>query len=92
MAVVKVGKEGSLIQQGNELIQVGAIKTVPVDTTGAGDNYAAGFLFGLSKGYSLEKCGQIAALVAGKVVEVIGAKIPEQQWPEIRKELNSMED
>ncbi len=91
VAVVKVGKVGSLIQQANEIIEVGAIKTVPVDTTGAGDNYAAGFLFGLSKGYSLEKCGRIAAFVAGKVVEVVGAKIPEKQWPEIRRELERLE-
>jgi len=91
LAVVKVGKSGSLIRRGNNLAKVGIIPAMAIDTTGAGDNYAAGFLYGLTQGLSLEKCGKIAALVSGKVVEVMGAKIPENKWPEILKKVKEIE-
>lgn len=91
LAVVKTGKEGSLIQRGNEKAKVGIIEAIAIDTTGAGDNYAAGFLYGLTKALSLEKCGQIAALVSGKVVEVMGAKIPENKWVEILDQVKKIE-
>lgn len=85
LAIVKTGKSGSMIQRGNERVNTDSIPATAVDTTGAGDNYAAGFLYGFTKGLSLEQCGRIAALISGKVVEVMGAKIPEKKWPEILK-------
>jgi len=87
IAVVKTGKQGSLIQQGEKQYKIDTIKASALDTTGAGDNYAAGFFYGLIKGYHLEICGKIAALVSGKVVEVMGANIPDNRWPEIKKEI-----
>lgn len=90
IAVVKVGKEGSFIQRGDEKLKVDAIKANPVDTTGAGDSYAAGFLYGLTQGYNLEKCGNIAALVSGKVVEVMGANLPFETWQEVNREISRM--
>ena len=87
LAIVKVGKEGSFIKRGNEVVKVGTIKANALDTTGAGDSYAAGFFYGLTNGYNLETCGKIAALVSGKVVEVMGANLPDEQWPEIQKEI-----
>ncbi|MDX9880920.1 MAG: adenosine kinase [Prolixibacteraceae bacterium] len=85
IAVVKTGAKGSLIKRGNELVRVGAIPARSVDTTGAGDIYASGFLYALAAGYPLEKAGRSGAFLAGKVVEVMGAKIPEDQWPALRK-------
>jgi sugar/nucleoside kinase (ribokinase family) len=90
IAIVKVGKEGSLIQSGDIKIKVESIKAKAIDTTGAGDNYAAGFLLGLIRGYSLEKSGRIASLISGKVVEVIGAKLPEIIWPGLLKDIEAM--
>lgn len=90
LAIVKVGKQGSFIKQGRKVIKVDTISAKAIDTTGAGDNYAAGFLYGLTKGYNLEICGQIAALVSGKVVEVMGANLPDWQWPEIQKEIENI--
>lgn len=87
IAIVKVGKEGSYIKRGNETVKVGTIKAKALDTTGAGDSYAAGFFYGLTHNYNLETCGKIAALVSGKVVEVMGANLPDNQWPEIQKEI-----
>lgn len=83
IAVVKVGKEGSYIKSGDKKYKVDPIKANPVDTTGAGDAYAAGFLYGLVKGFSLDKSGQIGSLLAGKVIEVVGAKMDETKWKEI---------
>ena len=90
LAVVKIGKEGSLIKQGEKFLKIDTIKADAIDTTGAGDNYAAGFLFGLTKGYDLATCGKIAALVSGKVVEVIGANLPDAQWDEIKNEIQGI--
>lgn len=91
IAVVKTGKSGSLIQRDQEKVKIGIVPAKAIDTTGAGDTYAAGFLYGLTHGYSLKKCGQIAALVSGKVVEIMGAKIPEVFWPEILKTIENMD-
>lgn len=85
IAVVKTGRKGSIIQRGEEIIHVGIIDVEPIDTTGAGDLYAAGFLYGLSKAYSLKKCGETGAILGGKVIEVIGAKMRDETWNEIRQ-------
>lgn len=90
LAIVKVGKQGSLIKRGNEIVKVGTIKANAIDTTGAGDSYAAGFFYGLTHGYDLETCGKIAAHVSGKVVEIMGANLPDRQWPEINEEIKKI--
>jgi sugar/nucleoside kinase (ribokinase family) len=87
LTVVKLGKEGSLIKNGEEVVRVGSIKAKALDTTGAGDAYAAGFFYGLTKGYSLEVSGKIAALVSGKVVEVMGPNLPETAWEKVKAEI-----
>lgn len=90
IAVVKVGSQGSFIKRGNEIIKVDAIKATAVDTTGAGDSYAAGFFYGLTHNYDLETCGKIAALISGKVVEVMGANLPGHKWAEIHEEIRKI--
>ena len=85
IAVVKTGRDGSLVKRGDEKYKIDSIKASAIDTTGAGDSYAAGFLYGLTNGYNLEKCGKIASLVAGKVVEVLGANLPDSSWEEIKR-------
>ena len=92
IAVVKVGKDGSFIKKGDEKVKIGTITATAIDTTGAGDSYAAGFFYGLTQGYSLKKSGEIGALVSGKVVEVMGAKLPDFVWPGILTEIEAMED
>jgi len=85
IAVVKIGKEGAYIQQGTHLYHVPAAGDLVVDTTGAGDFFAAGFLSGIAKEYDLEKCGKLGALLASRVIRVPGAKLAEETWVEIRK-------
>ncbi len=83
LAVVKIGMRGALIKQGGRVSHVGIMAAAKrVDTTGAGDFYAAGFLAGLCEGLSLRQCGTIGAIAAGKVIEVVGTTFGEEAWQE----------
>ena len=73
--VLKLGRRGSLIKHGSEIVPVEALQVEAVDTTGAGDSYAGGFLYGLSKGWSLESCGRLASAVAALTVGQVGGVI-----------------
>ena len=84
LAVVKIGTKGALIKQGSEVVHVGIMAAAKrVDTTGAGDFYAAGFMAGLCQGLTLRQCGTIGAIAAGKVIEVVGTTFGEEAWEEI---------
>ncbi len=87
IAVVKIGKNGSLIQQNGKTVRVGVPPTKSIDTTGAGDNYAAGFLCGLAKGLPLSKCGEMGTLLARNVIQVMGARMDNTVWDQIRTAL-----
>jgi len=88
IAIVKTGATGSWIQRGKEKVFVPALIVDCVDTTGAGDLYAAGFLYGLIKGYSLEDSGKIGTLLAARVIEAVGARIKADKWDDIFKTIN----
>lgn len=90
IAIVKVGAKGSLVKAGGDQVSVGAIRANPVDTTGAGDLYAAGFLFGLSNNYSLKKCAQLGGLLGGNVIEVIGPKMDANRWEAIKAKVTDI--
>ncbi|PID93539.1 MAG: adenosine kinase [Bacteroidetes bacterium] len=83
-AIVKMGKKGSCIKHHGEVTRIAPIPAEPLDTTGAGDLYAAGFLHGLANGWEMKRCGETGALLAGKVIEIYGARIPESTWATIR--------
>jgi sugar/nucleoside kinase (ribokinase family) len=83
IAVIKIGKDGSLIKRGEEVIRIGTIPVQCVDTTGAGDLYASGFLYGYADGLSLEKCGLYGSVLAGHVIEIVGARMDELRWKKI---------
>ena len=83
IAVVKVGKEGSFVKRGADKVKIDPIDVKPIDTTGAGDAYAGGFLYGLINSYPLDKSGYIGAVLAGKVIEGMGAKMDDEKWKEI---------
>ena len=80
IAVVKTGSKGSLVKSGDRKFRIEAFDARVVDTNGAGDIYAAGFLYGLSKGFSLDKCGRTGALLAGRIIEITGARLDEKSW------------
>lgn len=69
------GSEGSLIVHNKETITIPAIKNIQVmDTTGAGDLYASGFLYGYANGLPIDKCGELASLTASEIISHIGAR------------------
>ena len=93
LAVVKIGTKGALIKQGEEVVHVGIMAAAKrVDTTGAGDFYAAGFLAGLCDGLSLRQCGTIGAITAGKVIEVVGTTFGEEAWADIHRLVNKVKN
>lgn len=90
IAVVKLGAEGSMLQHGYETVTIGPIQAQVVDTTGAGDMWAAGFMAGYVKGYSLLKCAAMGATLAANIIEVLGAKMDDQRWEKIYKRLEEV--
>lgn len=84
IAVVKIGEHGAMAIRGEEKVLVPAVQANCVDTTGAGDLFAAGFIFGMSAGRSLKDCTRYGTITAGKVIEVIGPKMTNSVWDAIR--------
>ena len=60
-----------------------------VDTTGAGDAWAAGFLYGYLRGYSLPASGNLGSLLGGETVQHLGPVIPDMHWPRLRAHAES---
>ncbi|MCQ2171114.1 MAG: adenosine kinase [Bacteroidales bacterium] len=89
-AIVKIGKDGSWIRCGEEEHFIPVWPAEAKDATGAGDTYAAGFLYAHSLGMPLEVCGAVGSIIAAKVVEVIGSKIDIPRWREAKKEINAL--
>jgi len=87
IAVVKIGKNGSLVKNKGKIYRIEPFKANSVDTTGAGDLYASGFLFGLVNNMPMEKCGSIGSLCASKVIEFIGSKMELKTWEHIKKNI-----
>ena len=90
IAVVKLGANGAFIKQKDIFRHVAAIPASPVDTTGAGDLYAAGFIHGLSIDQPLHICGEYGSIVAGNIVEVIGPKMSNERWDKIFDEIKKI--
>lgn len=90
IAVLKLGAKGSMIQCGKEISTVGVIPAKSIDTTGAGDLYAAGFIYGLIKMLDLDVCGKIGALTSGNVIQVVGPKMKEDVWNNIKSEIEKL--
>jgi len=90
IAVVKVGAKGALVQRGNEIFTIPPMEANVIDTTGAGDMWAAGFLAGLVKGKELQTCGLMGAIVAKNTIEVMGAKMDEAHWKKVHNEIASL--
>lgn len=75
IAVLTNAEHGALIITQDTVLHTPAKEVSKiVDTTGAGDMFAAGFLYGISHGYDLEKCGKIASEMAGNIITKVGAR------------------
>lgn len=87
---MKTGAKGSLIFHEGKNYSVDAFKVNCLDTTGAGDLYAAGYLYGFVNNLVPDQCGRIGSLLAGKVIEEAGAKICNESWEYIGKTLTGI--
>ena len=90
IVILKIGADGSWLKKGEERIKVSSLPVALNDTTGAGDLYASGFLYGFASGLDLEKCGLIGSLMAGKVIEILGARMDRERFDEIIKTIEDL--
>ena len=86
IAIVKVGKDGSYIKMNDEVTAIAPVDAQRIDTTGAGDIYASGFLYGLVNDYSALKAGNLASYLSSRLIEYVGAKLPDEEWLKIKKD------
>jgi len=87
IAIVKVGSKGSYVQRGNDVVTVGPIPAKVIDTTGAGDLWASGFMEEYAKGQPLARCARTGAILASNIIEVLGAKMDAARWEKITREV-----
>ncbi len=85
IAAVKMGKDGAWVAQGSDMHRVFPVSVERVvDTTGAGDAWAAGFLYGHLRGKPLAVAGAIGSMMGAETVQHLGASIPDVHWPRLR--------
>ena len=85
VAVVKLGEKGAWADCGSGAVFIPANKVHAVDTTAAGDSFAAGFLYGLLAKKDTAYCGKLGAALAAETVQVFGASLPETAWEKLKK-------
>ena len=85
IAVIKLGADGALVQRGDEVHRIAPVPTKVVDTTAAGDMFAAGFLYGIATGKSLQVAGKMAATIASDVISRVGASVSEDGLNRLRR-------
>lgn len=91
LCIVKIGAKGALIKTKDTFISVPAQKTSHViDTTGAGDLFAAGFLHGYCQGKSLDSCGLIGGILASHVIRELGTELPDEIWERIKEQIKRL--
>jgi len=73
-----LGAEGSILMNEGDVIQIEGISVEAVDTTGAGDMYAGGLLFGITNGLDWQQAGKLASHAAGRIVSQMGARLEDK--------------
>ena len=92
VAAVKKGKDGAWLSGDCGAVHVPAVQVEAVlDTTGAGDLWAAGFLYGYLGGHSLSTCGRFGAILGAEAVQCMGAALPEGRWKYIVETFKSIQ-
>ena len=84
LAVVKLGSKGASARLGDEEVVVPSQGMPVVDTTAAGDFFAGGFLYALSRGASLADCLRCGSLLAGHIIGVVGTRLPDETWQRLK--------
>ena len=82
-----LGNDGSLLMHEGQAIPIASVPVTPIDTTGAGDMYAAGLLYGITNGLSWRQAGNLASAAAARIVGQLGARLEQRFTPEEVAEL-----
>ncbi len=85
IAVVKIGSRGALVKSGHKQVHVPALRVRPIDTTGAGDLFASGFLYGIGTQQSLKEAAELGTKLAAAVIGVIGARPEAAFWEQVKR-------
>jgi sugar/nucleoside kinase (ribokinase family) len=85
IAVIKLDAQGAIVQKDSQYFCVDALKTSVVDSTGAGDMFASGFLYGFGEGKSLKDCAYLGTLLAANVISALGTEISDNLLIDIKK-------
>ncbi len=90
VAAVKLGALGSLVRMDGRTARIAPEPADPVDATGAGDLWQAGFLFGWLHRAAPEVCGRIGSILGAAAVSHFGARLPETAWRELRPRIRTL--
>ena len=90
VAVVKLGPRGAIARRGDETAAASAIDVPCVDTTGCGDHFNAGFIYGLMHEWPLQQCLHFGCYMGACIIQSVGASMPETLWPQIRAHAESI--
>jgi len=90
VAAVKLGALGSIVRMDGRTVRIAPDPANPVDATGAGDLWQAGFLFGWLHKAAPEVCGRIGSILGAAAVSHFGARLPEERWHELREIIRPM--
>ncbi len=90
IVVVTLGEKGSLVGHNGKLLRVPTMPIAAIDTTGAGDIFASGFLAGYLQGSDLKTCAQIGNLLGSAIVQIAGAELPDAIWSDLKKSISAI--
>ncbi|NQZ59840.1 MAG: adenosine kinase, partial [Lentisphaeraceae bacterium] len=90
VVAVKLGAEGAWIAHNGEKVFTKAHKVETIDTTGAGDLWASGFIYGMLNDHGVESSAKLASQCGAEVVQIMGAVIPAEGWDRIKNLLNDL--
>ena len=85
MQLIDLMRSRDLLARGKERVHIHIQPVKPLDTTGAGDLYATGFLYGVVKEASLEICGRFGSIIAAEIIQTLGAHMDMPTWDRIRQ-------
>jgi len=89
--IMKGGAKGSWVKQKDLFVHIPVYKKIePLDTTAAGDYYAAGYFYGMINSVNPEKCAKLGTLLSYYIIQKIGTKLPEETWAEIREKAKAI--
>ena len=89
IGIIKDGSSGSIIQAGDATIKIPVNKVNAIDSTGAGDMYAAGFIYGLVNNFDLESCGMLSSWIASQIVIKYGAQFNDKEFRSIKNKISN---